>query len=67
MHFLKLPPKCISQRVLKKIENERFMISLQSTLNSQNIDYIRILTNFLTSVTRDLITMHLGKKVCTWK
>ena len=41
MHFRKLPPKVISYRDFKNFENERFITSLQSTLESQNIDYIK--------------------------
>ena len=40
MHFRKLPPKVISYRDFKIFENERFMNSLQSALNSQNSDYV---------------------------
>ena len=41
MHFRKLPPKVISYRNFKNFENERFITFLQSTLESQNIDYIK--------------------------
>ena len=41
MHFRKQPPKFISYRDFKKFENERFMDSLHSALNSQNIDYTK--------------------------
>ena len=41
MHFRKLPPKVISYRNFKKLENERFMDSLYLALYSQNIDYTK--------------------------
>ena len=43
MHFRKLPPKDISEKDFSKFENERFIIFLQSTLSSQNIDYVKFL------------------------
>ena len=41
MHFRKLPPKVISYWDFKNFENERFITFLQSTLESQKIDYIK--------------------------
>ena len=41
MHFRKLPPKVIGYRYFKNFDNERFITSLQSTLESQNVDYIK--------------------------
>ena len=41
MPLCKLPPKVISYRDFKIFENERFITSLQSTLESQNIDCIK--------------------------
>ena len=41
MRFHKLPPKVLSYRDFKKLENERFMDSLYLALNSQNIDYTK--------------------------
>ena len=41
MHFRKLPSKVISYSDFKKLENDRFMSSLQSALNSQNIDCVK--------------------------
>ena len=41
IHFRKQPPKVISYRGFKNFENERFITSLQSFLESQNIDYIK--------------------------
>ena len=40
IHFRKLPPKVIGYKDFKNFENQRFT-SLQSTLESQNIDYIK--------------------------
>ena len=40
MHFCKLPSKVISYRDFKKLENERFMNSLQSALNSENSEIL---------------------------
>ena len=39
MHFRKLPPKVINYRDFKKFDYERFMNSLQYTLNEERIDY----------------------------
>ena len=41
MHFWKLPQKVISYRHFKKIENERFMNSLESALNTQDSNYVK--------------------------
>ena len=41
MHFPKLPQKVISYIGFKKIENEKFMNSLQSALKSQDNDYVK--------------------------
>ena len=41
MYFRELPPKVISYGDFKNFENEKFITSLQSTLESQNIDYIK--------------------------
>ena len=41
MYFRKLPLKVISYWDFKNFENERFITSLQSTLESQNIYYIK--------------------------
>ena len=41
MHFFKLSPKVIGFIDLKTLENERFMNSLQSGLNSQNSHYVK--------------------------
>ena len=40
-HFRKLLPKVATYRGFKKFENERFMDSLKSTLNSQDGDYTK--------------------------
>lgn len=45
MHFRKLPQNVISYRNLKN-ENERFMDSLQSSLNTQDSDYVKRLHLF---------------------
>ena len=39
MHFRKLPPKVINHRRFKKFDNEKFMNSLQCSLNGERIDY----------------------------
>ena len=46
MHFRKLLTKVITYSDFKKFENERFMDSLYLALNSQNIDYTKILDLF---------------------
>ena len=42
-HFCKLPPKAVTCGDFKKFENERFMDFLKLTLNSQDVDYTKIL------------------------
>ena len=37
-HFRKLPPKAVTYRDFRKLENERFMDSLKLTLNSKDVD-----------------------------
>ena len=65
MHFRKLPPKVISYRDFKNFANDRFVNSLQSALNNQNSDKIKmlkILTYFSTSVIRYLTSMYQERK-----
>ena len=62
MPLCKLPPKVISYRDFKIFENERFITSLQSTLESQISIALKILTYSLRSVRKYLIIMLLQKK-----
>ena len=39
--FRKLPPKVVTYRDFKKFGNERFMVFLKLTLNSQDVDYTK--------------------------
>ena len=63
MHFNKLPPKVISCRDFKKIENERFIDSLFLALNSQNVDCTKNPDLFLTGTRMNWIIMLQEKKV----
>ena len=61
MHFRKLSPKVISYRDFKNFENERFITSFQSTLESQNIDYIKNLDLFF-EICQKVLNHHAPRK-----
>ena len=61
MHFRKLPPKDISEKDFSKFENERFIIFLQSTLSSQNIDYVKNRDKFFENY-QNVLNHHAPRK-----
>ena len=67
LHFCELSPKVISYRDFKKLENERFTISLQSTHSSQNIDYVKNTDQFF-DICQKVPNHHASrKKVHAWE
>ena len=62
MHFRKLPPKVINDRDFKKLDNDRFMNSLQYNLSKKVLITVKTLTNFLKFVIPYLILMHPKRK-----
>ena len=69
MHFRKLPLKVISYRDFKTFENERFITSLQSTLESQNIDYIKnsiTLKDLFFEICQKVLNHHAPRKKSTY-
>ena len=67
LHFCELSAKVISYRDFKKLENERFTISLQSTHSSQNIDYVKNTDQFF-DICQKVPNHHaLRKKVHAWE
>ena len=65
MDFCKLPPEVISYRDFKNFENEKFITSLQSTLDSQNIDYIKNPGLFL-EICQKVLNHHAPRKKSTY-
>ena len=61
MHFRKLPPKVINYRDFKKFDNERFMNSLQYTLDEERIDYSKNPDKFL-EICHTVLNTHAPKK-----
>ena len=61
MHFHKLTPKAVSYRHFKKFENEKFMVSLNLALNSQNINYTKN-PDLLFEICQDDLNYHVPRK-----
>ena len=61
MHFRKLPPKVINYRDFKKFDNDRFMNSLQYTLNKKRIDYSKNPGKFF-EICHTVLNTHAPKK-----
>ena len=61
MHFRKLPLKVINYRNFKKFDNERFMNSLQYTLNEERIDYSKNPDKFF-EICHTVLNTHAPKK-----
>ena len=66
MHFRKLPPRVINYKDFKKIDNERFMNSLQYTLNEERIDCSKNPDKFV-EVCLTVLNTHAPKKKNTWQ
>ena len=60
-HFRKLSPKIVTYKDFKKFENEKFMDSLNLTLNSQDVDYTKNLQLFF-ELCRNELEHHATRK-----
>ena len=61
MHFRKLQPKVIRYKDFKNFENEMFMNSLQSALNNQNGDFVKIPDLFF-NICHEVLNKHAPRK-----
>ena len=61
MHFRKLPPKVINDRNFKRLDNDRFMNSLQHTLSKTRIDYSKN-PDKLFEICHTVLNTHAPKK-----
>ena len=61
MHFRKLPPKVVRYRDFKKLDNERFMDSLQHTLGQESFDWSKNPGKFF-EICQTIFNTHALKK-----